>query len=49
MNSISISISGKVYIGSMNMRGKWAPLPNDSKRIRKIILLSNFIKLNESI
>ena len=24
---------GKVYIASMNMRGKWAPLPEGSKRI----------------
>ena len=27
------NLNGKVYIGSMNMRGKWAPLPCNSKRI----------------
>ena len=27
------SINRKVYIGSMNMRGKWASFPNNSKRI----------------
>ena len=35
---------GKVYIASMNMRGKWAPLPEGFKRInvRKLISLKEF-------